>query len=144
MAEVKHSSLVKPTLQTPYHIDFSWWKQNDRAWRVHLQSLLCLEHQEAFENIDKTEKVDWVDPATAEVQQVDGLQHILLSHCAQEEDFLDSRTALTEAIFRLFMKNGNAPMSVEEIAKRLDRKPVPILRTLSGGRVYRGVRPVLD
>ncbi|MBW8011034.1 MAG: hypothetical protein FVQ83_07320 [Chloroflexi bacterium] len=144
MAEVKHSSLVKPTLQTPFHIDFSWWKQNDRDWRVHLRSLLCLEHQEAFVAIDQAEKVDWVDPVTAEVQKVDGLQHVLLSHCAQEEDFLDSRTALTEAIFRLFMKNGNTPMSVGEIAEKLERKPIPILRTLSGGRVYRGVRPVLD
>lgn len=144
MAEVKQFSIVKPTLLTPFHIDFSWWKQNDKDWRTHLSSLLCVEHQEAFANVTEADKVDWVDPVTAEVQQVDGLQHILLSHCAQEEDFLDPRTALTEAMFRLFMKNGNTPMSVTEIAEKLDKKPIPILRTLSGGRVYRGVRPVLD
>ena len=39
MAVVKRFSLVKPTLQTPFHIDFRWWKQNERDWHVFLRSL---------------------------------------------------------------------------------------------------------
>jgi hypothetical protein len=144
MTDIKRPSLVKPTLQTCFHIDFNWWSQNDRDWRVYLRSLLCAEHQEAFAEIAEDEKVDWVDPETAEVRQVDGLQHILLSHCAQQEDFVNPHTALVEAIFRLFMKNGNVPMTVAEIAEQLDRPPNTILRMLSGPRVYRGLRPILD
>jgi len=34
VAEFKRFSLVKPTLQTRFHIDFNWWSQNDRNWRV--------------------------------------------------------------------------------------------------------------
>ena len=44
--EVKRFSLVKPTLQTPFHIDFEWWKQSDRSWRIYLRGYLSPEDQE--------------------------------------------------------------------------------------------------
>lgn len=144
MTEVKKTSLVIPTLDTQYHIDFEWWGNNDREWRVYLRSLLCPEHQAAFADVTLDEIVDWVDPNTAEVQRVDGLQNILLSHCTHQEDFLHEHTSLVESIFRLFMKNGNVPMSISEIAEHLDRKPIPILKILSGARVYRGLRPAIN
>jgi hypothetical protein len=141
----KRMSLVKPTLDTPFHIDFNWWSQHDREWRVYLLSLLSDEEKERFgELIDGGELVDFVDPETAEVIQVDGLQHVLITHTAQQEGFLGEHTALVEAIFRLFLKNGNGPMNVQEIAEQLGRDPTPILRTLTGGRVYRGIRPVIE
>jgi hypothetical protein len=141
----KRMSLVKPTMDTPFHIDFNWWSQHDREWRVYLLSLLSDEEKERFgELIDGGELVDFVDPETAEVIQVDGLQHVLITHTAQQEGFLGEHTALVEAIFRLFLKNGNGPMNVQEIAEQLGRDPNPILRTLTGGRVYRGIRPVIE
>ena len=51
MAEIKRMSLVKPTVKTRFHIDFDWWSQNDRDWRVYLRSFLCPEHQQAFAEI---------------------------------------------------------------------------------------------
>jgi hypothetical protein len=105
--EGKRSSLVKPTLETPFHIDFSWWSQRDREWRVYLRSLLSPGDQERFADIINGDVlVDWVDPETGEVQQVDGLQHVLISHTAQQEGFLDKRTAVVEAVFRLFLKKA--------------------------------------
>lgn len=145
MAEVKRISLVKPTLHTRYHIDFDWWKQNDRDWRVYLQSYLCPEHQEAFSSYDSEAQVDWVDPETAEVQQVDGLQNILINHCARQEGFIDPHTALVDAVFRLFLANGNVPLTPVEMAEQLGgRQPETLLRTLSGPRVYKGIRPCMD
>jgi hypothetical protein len=144
VTEVRRFSLVKPTLQTRYHIDFDWWGQSDRDWRVHLSSLLCPEHQEAFSDFKGDEMVDWVDPDTAEVQSVDGLQHVLISHCAKEEGFISERTALVDAVFRLFLANGNDPMTIADLAERLGRPPYVLLKTLSGGRVYRGLRPVME
>ena len=144
MAESKRLSLVKPTLDTPFHIDFNWWSQNDRAWRVHLLGLLTPEEQERFADIiNGDDLVDWVDPDTAEIHQVDGLQHVLITHTAQKEGFLQEHTALTEAIFRLLLKSGNTPMNVVEIAEEVGREPKQILRTLSGVRVYRGIRPII-
>jgi hypothetical protein len=144
VTEVRRFSLVKPTLQTKYHIDFNWWSQSDQDWRVSLRGLLCPEHRLVFAYSQEGDLVDWVDPETAEIQQVDGLQHVLITHCAKENGFITERTALVDAVFRLFLANGNTPMTVAEMADRLDRSPDIILRTLSGARVYRGLRPIMD
>ncbi len=141
MAEPKKYSLVTPTLDTPFHIDFDWWQQNDREWRVHLRATLCAEHQAAYSELEGGTMVDFVDPETAEVQQVDGLQHILISHCARAPEFITERTSLVEAIFRIFLANGNVHMTARELAEHLHRPAMTILRTISGTRVYKGIRP---
>jgi hypothetical protein len=142
--EIRRFSLAKPTTLTKYHLDFDWWSQNDRDWRVHLQGLLCAEHQSAFAQTAVDETVDFIDPQTAEVQPVDGLQHILISHCAQQPDFIGPHTALVDAIFRVFLANGNSPLSPQDLAERLGRPADTILRMLSGGRIYRGLRPIME
>jgi hypothetical protein len=140
--EVKRFSLVKPTSQTPFHIDFNWWQQNESDWRIYLLSCLCPEHQLAYSNLRVDESIDWIDPETAEVQHVDALQHTLITHCAQREDFLTDYTALVDAVFRTLLANGNSPMSPLELEKQLGRPADIILRTLAGPRVYKGLRPV--
>jgi hypothetical protein len=87
-------------------------------------------------------QIDWVDPKTAEVRQVDGIRHVLMHHCALLPDFLDEHTTVVEAVFRLMLVNGNKPMSALELSKKLGRPADTILRTLTGARVYRGLRPV--
>jgi len=144
LVEGKRVSLAKPGLQTPFHIDFNWWAKNDRDWRVYLRSNLCREHQIAFEQVDIEDKIDWVDPETAEVQRVDGLQNILITHCAKQPGFITEYSTLVDASFRLFLANGNTPMSVMELGERLGRPAETILRTLTGGRVYKGMRPCLE
>lgn len=138
----KRRSLIKPKLNSPFNIDFDWWKNNDRDWRVYLRSFLCEDHQKMFENLDSDEVIDWVDPKTAEVKQVDGLQHILITHCAQEVEFVSQNMALVDSVFRIFLSNGNEPLTPEELGDILHRQPEMILRTFSGLRVYKGIRPV--
>jgi hypothetical protein len=134
-------SLLKPTIKTPFHIDFDWWKNNERDWHVFLRSLLCPEHQQVFAETEEGGLIDWIDPKTAEVKQVDGIQHALMSHCALLPGFTDSHTAMVEAVFRIFLVNGNIPMSSDDLARKLERPADTILRTISGPRVYRGLRP---
>lgn len=137
----KRFSLVKPTVDTPFHIDFDWWKKNERDWHVYLRSLLCAEHQEAYGEMAADQTIDWVDPVTAEVKPVDGVQNTLMTHCVKQPDFLTEQTALVEAVFRLFLTNGNNPISSRDLGARLHRPPETILRTLAGARVYKGIRP---
>ena len=141
MAEAKRFSLVKPAVDTPFHIDFEWWKKNERDWHVYLRSLLCAEHQDAFANVEEGETIDWVDPKTAEVKLVEGVQNALMTHCVKQPDFLTNQTALVEAVFRLFVSNGNVPLSSGELGAKLNRPPKIILRTLAGARVYKGIKP---
>ncbi len=141
-APIRRPSLVKPSLKTPFHIDFDWWQKSERDWHVYLRSLLCPEHQEVFADVQEGELIDWIDPRTAEVKPVDGIQHTLMSHCARRPEFVTEQTAMVEAVFRLFLTNENAPMTAEELGTHLNRPPQTILRTLSGPRVYKGLRPL--
>ena len=140
--ETKRFSLVKPTLQTPFHIDFDWWKQYDSNWRVYLISCLCAEHQQSLANTALETYIDWIDPETAEVQKVDALQHTLINHCAKLEGFVTNYTSLVDAVFRTLLANGNIPLTPEELSKRLNRPATTILMTLTGLQVYKGIRPV--
>ena len=144
MSEKKTFSLVKPTLDTPFHIDFDWWQNTERNWRIHLRSVMCAEHQEIFVAWQDGDMIDWIDPETAEVKVVDGMRHTLMSHCALAPEFLTARTSLVESVFRLFLVNGNQPMTSRELAQELSRPEMTILRTLAGVRVYRGLRPCCD
>jgi hypothetical protein len=140
--EATRFSLLKPNIQTPFHIDFDWWQQNETDWHVHLRSLLCETHQAMYGSVEMGQLIDHVDTVTAEVRQIDGLQHALIAHCAQQEDFLDAHTALVDAVFRVLLANGNSPMNSTELAIRLGKSPEIILKTLSGPRVYKGIRQI--
>jgi hypothetical protein len=141
MNEAKRFSLVKPTLETPFHIDFDWWKQHDNNWRIFLHGYLCPEHQAAFADTGQEIRVDWVDPETAEVRTVDGLLQTLMSHCARQPEFGSTSSALVDSVFRTLLANGNAPMTPVQLSESVHRPPDTILRTLSGMQVYKGIRP---
>ncbi|HLE28675.1 MAG TPA: hypothetical protein VI793_11195 [Anaerolineales bacterium] len=140
------SHLVKPTLKTKFHIDFDWWDRESSEFRVYLMSHLCPEHQAAFGSYEGGDLIDNVDPDTAEVQRIDGLHYTLRAHCAQQPDFLTARTTLVDAVFRVFIANGNRPLTPEELAEKINRpgQANTILRTLAGQRVYKGLRPLAD
>jgi hypothetical protein len=141
MNEKPKFSFVKPGLTTSYHIDFDWWKNNDANWRVFLFGYLCPEHQDAFSDVSNDIMIDWVDPETAEIHQVDGLQSTLMEHCAKLEDFYTDQTALVDAIFRVFLANGNTPLSPLELSDKIGKPAQTILRTISSPNVYKGIRP---
>ncbi|MGD8632568.1 MAG: hypothetical protein PVF85_03300, partial [Anaerolineales bacterium] len=129
---------------TKFHIDFEWWDRAERDLDVYLRSHLCPEHQEAFADINADAMVDTVHPETAEVTRVLGVQHTLITHCALQDDYLTPQTTLVNAVFRVFLSNGNIPLSPIELGEKLNRPPRMILRTLSGPRVYKGIRPYTE
>ncbi len=133
--------LVRPTLATQFRIDFEWWERADRDWAVLLRSHLCPEHQASLGELGADALVDHVDPETAEVSRVPGLQHTLMTHCALQPDYINPQGSLVDLVFRVFMANGNAPLSCQELGQQLGRPAETILRTLTGPRVYRGIRP---
>lgn len=141
MNETKRFSLVKPTLDTPFEIDFDWWQQHDNNWHVYLFSYLCPEHQAVFAESDENIRIDTIDPDTAEVRTVDGLLNVLINHCARQPDFLTSNTSLVDSVFRVLLANGNKPMTPVELSEAIHRPAETILRTLAGITIYKGIRP---
>ena len=136
------SSLMKPNRKTKFRIDFDWWKSQDRNWRSSLISFLCPEHREAFAQFSDEAMLDLVDPSTGEVTKGDALIYTLITHCAQQEDFITANTPLVDSIFKVFLSKENQPMDSEELAE-ITRKPaLTILSTIGSTRVYKGIRPV--
>jgi hypothetical protein len=91
--------------------------------------------------------VDWVDAETAEVVRGDALIQCLRSECSQKPDFIARSNPLVTNVFRIFLLNGNQPLTPRELNGQIAwTSAETILRTLSGGPVYMGLRPasVLD
>ncbi len=139
-----HLRLVKPTLDTPFRISREWWEREERDFRIELRVHLCPEHREVYKDHFDTEVIDWIDEQTGEVTRVDGLQHVIREHCSLEPGYLGQDVSLVDVVFRVFLANGNKPLSPQELADITGRLPQRILRTLSGKRVYKGIRPVVE
>ncbi len=137
-------TLVKPTLSTPFRIDYDWWKRKELHIGIELRIHLCEEHQAVFGDHFDTEKIDWIDAKTGEVTQVDGLQHVLQAHCSKQPDYIGRYLSLVDAAFRVFLANGNAPLTCQELGNIIGQPPEKVLRTLAGRQIYKGIRPVRD
>ena len=134
---------IKPDLKTKFHINSDWWEREGRDLRVYLQSHLCPDCKAIYNNHRGSEEVDWIDPDTAEVTRVDALWQSLRTHCSSRPDFIGDNTPLTDAVFRVFLINGNEPLSAVELREILGRyTPETILRTLGGRKIYKGIRPM--
>ena len=141
MPEFKRpSSLIKPSAETLFHIDFDWWKENDSNWRIFLFEFLCPEHQAYFKDKADTTKIDAINPETAEVILVDGLLFELMNHCAKQEGFISANIPIIAKVLRTFLSNGNQPLSAGALAEIVNRPAATVLATLSGPQVYKGIR----
>ena len=134
-------ALVRPTVDTPFHVDFEWWKRRNLAFDVEVRAHLCPTHRDAYLHRPGTEEIDWVDEETGEVTRVDGLQHVLRVHCSKQPAYFSKGLPLVEAVLRVFLSNGNGPLTSRELGNITGRPPERILRTLAGHRVYKGLRP---
>lgn len=138
----KLPSLIKPTLTTKFHIDFDWWKNQDRNWRNALESFLCEEHQPLFKSKDFPIHGDLVSLSTGEVTQGDIMLHTLTHHCAKQDDFISPSGPLVDTIFKIFLVNDNQALNSEELSDLTGRQADIILRTIGTTKVYKGIRPV--
>ena len=132
---------IKPTLETKFHIDFSWWQKEGQNLRAFLLSHACESCQEFVNGQPQT--FDWISPVTGEVFQIDTLWHIIHTHCSQDPTYLDKRIPLTSAIFRAFIITDNTPLTAIEVHQKVMKKtPELILRTIGRRQVYKGIKPV--
>ena len=131
---------IKPTLETKFHVDFSWWQKKGQNLRSYLRSHICPECLALAEE-SEGQTFDWIDPETGQVFQIDVLWHLIYTHCSREPAFFDTRIPLTSAIFRTFIANGNKPLTPVEIHEKVSKKtPELILKTIGGRRIYKGIK----
>jgi len=135
-----------PNLDTRFHIDMDWWENSGRDIRVYIRDLLCDDCREQYaDSFRELEKIDWIDELTGEIAVVDGLWHCLRTCCSHKAGYIADTTPIVDAVFRTLLANGNKPLSVQELHASLGRRPArTLLRILTGGQVYMGIRPYRD
>jgi len=140
------AKLLRPDINTKFHVDYDLWADQGRDARVLMREQLCPECKAKFGSDADTGDIDWVDPSTGEVTVVDGLRYCLRECCSQREDYITRTTPLATAIFRVLIANGNTPLSAVEIHEKIGRSgPQTLLRILRGHqlRARYGIRPIL-
>ena len=135
----------RPTVDTKFHIDMEWWNEQGRDIRVYIRETLCDECRADYAEHQDLSEIDWVDEETGEVSQVDALWHALRTCCSLKQSFITPNTPVIDAVFRTFLANGNKPLSIRQLYEILDRRPpATLLRILTAGPVYMGIRPVRE
>ncbi len=135
----------RPTVATKFHIDNEWWQTGGKDLRVTVRAQLCKECQARFPDHRNLESVDWVDPETAEVIRADALLQTIRSHCAQEAGFIGPGNSLLTNVFRVFLLNSNQPLTPAEMHQQMPWASADmILRTLTAGQIYLGLRPATN
>jgi hypothetical protein len=137
----KPSALVKPTLETSFRIDYEWWERSaDEDLRIYLLSHLPPEQRERLSQSQEGRIVDYIDPETGEVFRLDELQ-LAIQTAAADPGFINENTSIVDSIFRVFLRNNNSPLTPVELAEVTGRPAETILKTFSGRRIYKGIRP---
>lgn len=138
----KPSALVKPTLNTKFHIDYDWWERSRDDLRIYMLSHLPSDVRDRMTQAEDDQVVDYVDADTGEVFQLDPMQ-MAIQQAAKDPNFINPQTSLVDSVFRVFLKYNNTPMSPKQLAEETSRPAPTILKTLSGQRIYKGIRPYL-
>ncbi len=136
----KPSMLVKPTLDTKFYVDYSWWERSDEDLRTYLLSHVLPEQRDRLSAAEVGSMIDYINPETAEVFQLDELQ-FAIKKAAEDPNFINPQTSLVDSVFRVFLANNNIPLSPRELAEQTGRNATTILKTFSGTRIYKGIRP---
>ena len=104
-------------IDTPFHIDLVWWSQHGRNLRRFLSEILDDENADLADDT----ALDYIDPLTAEVHQLDPLWVQVLTDRVSRPDFIAPSTPLTSAVLRAFIENLNRPMTVVQLHRRINR-----------------------
>jgi hypothetical protein len=133
---------LRPTLDTPFQIDWQWFRQKGIDLNSKRLAHLCQQCRSQFQPGDSVDTLDWIDPASGEVFQVDAISEAIMSHCQWKPDYISSATPVMTGVFRALLANNNRPMTVAQLAQRLGRTdPDTLLRVLTSGPVKEGIVP---
>lgn len=84
-------------------IDQDWYQRNGRSLPLLVRSRLCPSCQQQL----------------APESSLDDLTRLLRDCCSGKDGFLSFRLPLKERCFRLFLANGNQPLTMQQISEKL-------------------------
>jgi hypothetical protein len=130
-----------PAEETHWAIDLDWYPQNGRSMTALLKTYLCAGC--AKRTGDKGDKKEpTLKVLLANIQRC----------CAKEPEFFSDKLPIMESTFRIFLHNGNKPMTLKELSSELGRvrsgdiyrtSPETLMHILKNDRFY-GLQQVPD
>jgi hypothetical protein len=125
--------------KTCWFIDLGWFQQNNRSISALVKSRLCAKCRKQLDAEGK-------GPTDIE------LLSMVKDCCSQAPEFITSQLPILESAFRLFLANGNQPLTLEELGKQLSEKrggDTPrtsegILSRLLQSNQFYGLKPAPD
>ena len=62
----KPSAVIKPTMDTKFHIDYAWWERENNDLRSYILTHLPQDLRDQMTDKDEFEQIDYIDPQTGE------------------------------------------------------------------------------
>lgn len=129
---VKENTSAEPA-GPRFAIDLDWYEPTRRSFASVVRASLCAKCQHKVQGKDL--------PAQRLLTLIKGC-------CSKEPNFINDRQPILESIFRIFLANGNEPLELTELSRRLveqrggdtSRTAPPILSRLLRTEDYYGIR----
>jgi len=133
LPEVEEPAAVQEEVEEPtdlvqevrYFVDPQWYDQRGLAFNVVAQGRLCASCAAKLGTFVE-ERYPIIDPKTKRVtfdyRRVPYASNplpIIRDCCSRARDYITAETPLMEAIFRVFLANGNQPMTIGAIREHL-------------------------
>jgi hypothetical protein len=108
-----------------YYIDMAWYDLSGRSFRALAQGRFCPSCQEKV-GTSTEERVPTVDKKSNrvvyEVRQVqygERPMEVIRTCCSKQRNYITPETPVVEAIYRVFLANGNQPATLERVREQL-------------------------
>ncbi|HEX5414607.1 MAG TPA: hypothetical protein VFZ25_03000 [Chloroflexota bacterium] len=107
-----------------YYIDERWFTENNKSFRTFAQARMCPQCRKKL-GTEVQERVPTVDARSRVIYEVRAVPFgsnptsEIRKHCSKESGYITAETPLLEALFRVFLANGNQPIDAEQIQEQL-------------------------
>jgi hypothetical protein len=110
-----------------YYVDLHWYEQTNRSFRVVAEKRFCPCCQGKI-GTEVQERTPVLDPKTGRVvYEVRNVPYgsnptsVIRSCCAKERGFITAEMPVLEAVFRVFLMNGNQPTDLQSVREALSQ-----------------------
>jgi hypothetical protein len=112
-----------------YHIDLEWYDLSNRSFTALSESRLCADCRDKIGGQGKTKAKSKAKTKTktktktkakkSESRPDEALLEMTKECCGKKPGFITPSLPIAETLFRLFLANGNEPLTVAEISQQL-------------------------
>ncbi len=108
-----------------YYIDEKWFTIHNKSFRTVAQTRMCPQCRKKL-GTEVQERVPTVDGRGRVVYEMRSVPFAsnplseIRKHCSKEGGYLTSETPILEALFRVFLANGNQPVDLDAVRDQLN------------------------